>query len=116
MFISRCWKDHFLSPFAAPSIAGSDVAMPTSQCRSSSQVAIHNADVYHVHYVGDEFLQPSEDNNLDYKKKKRRREKHVMIHNTDYIMSIMSVMSFCNHPRAIIEITKFPQTKAASKI
>ena len=40
-----------------------------------------------------------------------------MIYNTDYIMFIMSVMSFCSHRRAIIEITKFPQqTKAASKI
>ena len=79
---------------------------------------IHNADFYNVHYVGNEFLQPPEGHNLNYKKEKekRRKEKHVMIHNTDYIMSIMSVMSFCNHPRAIIEITKFPQTKAASKI
>lgn len=77
---------------------------------------IHNTDSYHVHYAGDEVLQPPEGHNLNYKKEKRWKEKQVMIRNTDYIMSIMSVMSFCNHPRAIIEITKFPQTKAASKI
>ena len=38
-----------------------------------------------------------------------------MIHNTDYIMSIMSVMSFCNHPRAIIEIIKIPADKSSIK-
>ena len=120
MFISRCLKDHFWSPFASISISGIDVAVSTSQWRSSSQVVIHNADVYHVHYVFVcyEFLQPSEDHNLNYKKRKRKRrkEKHVTIHNADDIMSIMSVMSFCNHPWAIIEITKLLQTKAASKI